>query len=181
MRALSVALVLACAVAAMRPSAQDAGSRTVIVVETTKGTFAFETYSDDAPKTVAHIVGLVKRGFYDGQRFHRAAPGFLIQFGDPRSRDPKLQDEWGKGDAASSGKPIGAAEISKKRPHTRGAVGVASPTGHPTLGDSQIYITLADRPELNGHHAVFGHLISGDEVPERIQVGDVITRMYVRE
>ena len=59
----------------------------VIVVETTKGAFEFETYPNDAPKTVAHIVDLVKRGFYDGQRVHRAIPGFVIQWGDPQSRD----------------------------------------------------------------------------------------------
>jgi peptidylprolyl isomerase len=53
--------------------------------------------------------------------------------------------------------------------------------GNPALADSQIYVTLADRPDLNGHYTVFGHIISGDDVPERIQVGDVIRRMYVKE
>jgi hypothetical protein len=61
------------------------GAGPVIVVETVKGTFAFETYPDDAPKTVEHVVRLVKRGFYNGQRIHRAVPGFLIQFGDPQT------------------------------------------------------------------------------------------------
>ena len=59
---------------------QSAGP--IIVVETTKGTFEFETYPADAPKTVAHVVELVKRGFYDGQRVHRALPGFLVQWGE---------------------------------------------------------------------------------------------------
>ena len=59
----------------------------MIVVETTKGTFEFETYPAEAPKTVAHIVALVRRGFYNGQRVHRAVPGFVVQWGDPRSRD----------------------------------------------------------------------------------------------
>ena len=97
----------------------------VIVVDTTKGTFEVETYPDEAPKTVAHIVDLVKRGFYDGQRVHRALPGFVVQWGDPRSRDLGSEPDWGRGAAASSGKPIGVAEISKKRLHTKGAVGVA--------------------------------------------------------
>ncbi|PYQ71976.1 MAG: hypothetical protein DMG01_24835, partial [Acidobacteria bacterium] len=57
----------------------------IIVVETTKGTFAFETYDSEAPKTVAHVVDLVPDGFYDGQRIHRAAPRFVVQWGDPRS------------------------------------------------------------------------------------------------
>ena len=68
-------------------AAAQAAAGPVIVVETTKGTFAFETYPREAPKTVAHVVALVRRGFYDGQRVHRAIPGFLVQWGDPRSRD----------------------------------------------------------------------------------------------
>jgi cyclophilin family peptidyl-prolyl cis-trans isomerase len=158
--------------------AQTAGP--VIVVETTRGAFAFETYPDDAPKTVAHIVQLVRKGFYDGQRFHRALPGFVIQWGDPRSRDPEAQADWGRGDQASSGTPIGAPEISRKHLQTKGAVGVAH-YGDPAKGDSQIYVTLADRPDLNGRYAVFGHVVAGADVPERIQRGDLITRMYVRE
>src|SRR5439155_254102 len=98
----------------------------VIVVETTKGTFAFETYPRDAPKTVGHVVALVRRGFYDGQRVHRAIPGFLVQWGDPQSRDPAREADWGRGAAASSGQPIGTAEISR-RLHVVGAVAMAHP------------------------------------------------------
>jgi cyclophilin family peptidyl-prolyl cis-trans isomerase len=152
----------------------------VVVVETTKGTFEVETYPNDAPKSVAHIVNLVKRGFYDGQRVHRVIPGFVIQWGDPQSRDMAKQTDWGRGEAASSGKPIGAAEFRKRRVHLKGAVGLAH-AGNPALADSQIYVTLADRPELNGKYVVFGRVVSGAEVPERIQRGDVITRMYVKE
>ena len=152
----------------------------VIVVETSKGTFSFDTFPDDAPKSVAHVVDLVKRGFYDGQRIHRALPGFVVQWGDPRSRDTAQESDWGRGDAASSGAPIGAVELSKKRRHIRGAVALAHP-GDPTRADSQIYITLADRPELNGRYTVFGRVISGDEVPARLERGDLILRMYLRE
>lgn len=151
----------------------------VIVVETTKGTFEFETYPADAPKTVAHIVALVRRGFYDGQRFHRAVPGFVIQWGDPRSRDLALEADWGRGPAASSGSPIGVSEITKKRLHTAGAVAVAHP-GTPASADSQIYVTLDKRPDLDGWYTVFGHVTAGADVPGRIQRGDVITKMYVR-
>jgi cyclophilin family peptidyl-prolyl cis-trans isomerase len=152
----------------------------VVVVETTRGTFEFETYPNEAPKSVAHIVDLVKHGFYDGQRVHRAVPGFVIQWGDPQSRDLATQARWGRGEAASSGKAIGAAEFAKRRVHTRGAVGLAH-AGAPALADSQIYVTLADRPELNGKYVVLGHVVAGADVPERIQRGDVITRMYVKE
>jgi cyclophilin family peptidyl-prolyl cis-trans isomerase len=172
-------IVIALLVAAADVVAQSPAGP-VIVVDTTKGTFAFETYPADAPKTVAHVIDLVKHGFYDGQRIHRALPGFLVQWGDPRSRDLTHQADWGRGDAASSGHPIGAAEITKKRTNTTGAVGMAH-AGLPSLADSQIYVTLADRPDLNGRYTVFGHLIEGQDVPVRLERGDVITKMYVRE
>jgi peptidylprolyl isomerase len=151
----------------------------VIVVETSNGTFAFETFPNEAPKTVAHIVALVQKGFYDGQRVHRALAGFIVQFGDPQTRDLALRDHWGRGDAASSGSPIGLAEISKRRLHQAGAVGIAH-MGNPARGDSQIYITLAPRRDLDGHYAVFGRVIEGADVPARLQVGDEIRRVYVR-
>jgi len=160
------------------PVAQPLGP--VVVVETSKGTFEFETYPNDAPKTVAHVLDLVRQGFYDGQRVHRASPGFVVQWGDPRSRDPERESDWGRGPEASSGKPLGAAEMPKKRLHTRGAVAMAHP-GIPAQGDSQIYVTLGDRPELNGRYTVFGHVTAGDEVPARLEQGDLIRRMYVRE
>ena len=181
MRIFAVAIgVAAVALALAFPlaRAQTPGAGPVVVVETTKGVFEFETYPNDAPKTVAHILELVRRGFYDGQRIHRALPGFVVQWGDPQSRDVSRQGDWGRGVAASSGTPIGISEMTKKRLHTKGAVGVAH-TGLPALADSQIYVTLADRPDLNGKYTVFGHVISGDEVLERLQVGDVIRRMYL--
>jgi cyclophilin family peptidyl-prolyl cis-trans isomerase len=152
----------------------------IIVVETTKGAFAFETYPADAPVTVAHIIDLVKRGFYDGQRVHRAQPGFVVQWGDPRSRDLAREADWGRGDEASSGTPIGVAEMPKTRKHTAGAVAMAH-MGNPARGDSQIFVTLADHPELNGKYTVFGHIVAGADVAARLERGDVITRMSLRE
>jgi cyclophilin family peptidyl-prolyl cis-trans isomerase len=159
--------------------AQDQGAP-VIVVETSRGTFAFETYPVEAPKTVAHIVDLVKRGFFDGQRFHRAVPGFVVQWGDPQSRDLSKDALWGRGPGAASGSAVGAAEISRKRTHVKGAVALSHP-GNAALGDSQIYVTLEDRVELDGKYAVFGRVISGLEVLETIQRGDVVTRMYLKD
>src|SRR4029078_10446912 len=69
--------------AAPAPAQPTPGSGPVIVIETAKGTTEFETYPDDAPKTVAHVVNLAKRGFYNGMRFHRVVPGFIVQVGDP--------------------------------------------------------------------------------------------------
>jgi peptidyl-prolyl cis-trans isomerase B (cyclophilin B) len=168
-------------VLSVSPAVGQAGaSGPVIVVETTKGAFAIETYPKDAPKTVAHVVALVRRGFYDGQRVHRAIPGFLVQWGDPRSRDVAKEADWGRGPEASSGQPIGVGEISSKRPNVAGAVGMAHP-GNPAQADSQIYGTLAKRADLDGYYAVFGRVISGADVPAKLEHGDVITKMYVRE
>jgi len=152
----------------------------IIVVDTSKGTFEFETYPADAPKTVAHVVALVKRGFYDGQRVHRALPGFLVQWGDPRSRDTAREDDWGRGPEASSGTAIGVPEISRKHLHLHGAVAMAHP-GVPGEADSQIYVTLADRRDLDGKYTVFGQVIAGDEVPASLERGDVIRRVFVKE
>ena len=176
---IKFARTLALALLLFQPAVR-AQTATVIVVETTKGAFAFETYPNEAPKTIAHVVQLVRQGFYDGQRFHRALAGFVIQWGDPRSRDMGKEADWGRGDAASSGAPVGISEITKKRTHMKGAVAMAHP-GDPSKADSQIYVTLTDRPDLDGRYTVFGHVIAGAEVPSRIQRGDLITRMYVRE
>jgi cyclophilin family peptidyl-prolyl cis-trans isomerase len=179
-RRLAVAIVLA--LVALDGAHGDAQLKTnpLIVVETSKGTFAFETFPNEAPKTVAHIVALVRRGFYDGQRVHRALPGFVVQFGDPQTRDPEKRNLWGRGAAASSGTPIGVPEIGKKRRHQAGAVGVAH-MGDPAKADSQIYVTLAPRPDLDAQYAVFGQVVEGEEVPATLQVGDEIIRVYVRE
>ena len=152
----------------------------VIIVDTLRGSFAFETYPEEAPKTVKHILELVARGFYDGQRFHRVLPGFVVQWGDPQSRDLSREAVWGRGAGAGSGRAIGAAEISRKHTHVRGAVAM-SHLGNPALADSQIYVVLDDRPDLNGRYAVFGRVVSGMDVVEKIQRGDVIRKMYVRE
>jgi peptidyl-prolyl cis-trans isomerase B (cyclophilin B) len=158
---------------------QAGGGASVVVVETTKGTFAFATFPNDAPATVEHVLALIRARFYDGQRVHRALPGFVVQFGDPQTRDLDKRELWGRGRAAASGKPVGAAEITRKRTHKKGAVAMAH-MGDPAKADSQIYVTLEDRPDLDGRYAVFGQVIEGDDVPARLQVGDLISRIYVR-
>jgi peptidyl-prolyl cis-trans isomerase B (cyclophilin B) len=153
------------------------GAGPVIVVETEKGTFEFETYPNEAPKTVAHIVDLVNKKFYNGQRVHRVVPGFVIQMGDPATRDMTKQAAWGSG---GSGTPIGAAEITKTRTHaTKGMVAMAH-AGDATRADSQFYVTLAPQPRLDADYAVFGKVISGMDVVEKIQAPDRIIRVTVR-
>lgn len=153
------------------------GAGPVIVVETEKGTFEFETYPNEAPKTVKHILGLVSKKFYNGQRVHRVVPGFVIQLGDPQSRDMTKKDQWGSG---GSGTPIGAAEMTKIRTHVRGAVAMAY-ARDARSADSQFYVTLAPQPSLDGKYAVFGKIISGMDVVQKIAVGDRIVRVTVKE
>ncbi len=173
-------LLAVCAAASVnRAFEQAGGGASIVAVETTKGTFAFATFPNDAPVTVEHVLALVRARFYDGQRVHRALPGFVVQFGDPQTRDLDKRELWGRGRAAASGKPVGAAEITKKRPHKKGAVAMAH-MGEPAKADSQIYVTLEDRPDLDGRYAVVGQVIEGDDVPAMLQVGDLITRVYVR-
>jgi len=163
--------------AAAKPAQTSPGAGPVIVVETEKGTFEFETYPNEAPKTVAHIIGLVNKRFYNGQRVHRVVPGFVIQMGDPATRDMTKQAAWGSG---GSGKPIGAAEISKTRTHVRGAVAMAH-AGDAAKADSQFYVTLAAVPRLDPDYTVFGKIISGMDVVTKIAVTDRIVRVTVRE
>jgi cyclophilin family peptidyl-prolyl cis-trans isomerase len=152
------------------------GAGPVIVLETAQGIIEFETYPEDAPKTVAHIVGLVKNGFYTGLRFHRVEPTFVVQIGDPQTRNMQLEGSWGRG---GSGKPIGVAEITRKRRHVRGAVGVGH-AGDPKTADSQFYIMLSNRPGLDGKYTVFGRVLSGMDVAERLQRADVLKRATVK-
>jgi cyclophilin family peptidyl-prolyl cis-trans isomerase len=162
-------------------SAQEksSGAGPIIVLETVKGTIEFETYPEEAPKTVARILELVKKNFYTGLRFHRAEPKFVVQVGDPQTRNMQLQDWWGR---SGSGKPIGAAEITKKRRHVRGAVAMAYATGaDPRSADSQFYITLRNAPELDAKYTVFGRVISGMGIADRIQRGDVLKKATVKE
>jgi cyclophilin family peptidyl-prolyl cis-trans isomerase len=170
----SAALVWPAAPSAQRPAAP------AISVETTRGAFIIETFPSDAPVTVKHVVALVRDRFYDGLRVHRALPGFVVQFGDPQSRDLNKRMLWGRGAGAGSGKPVGVAEITRKRLHRAGAVGLAH-LGGPARADSQIYIALEARPDLDGRYAVFGQVVSGTEVPALLEVGDVVTKMSVQE
>jgi cyclophilin family peptidyl-prolyl cis-trans isomerase len=174
--AVTLLLLVAFALPAVRAQVKSPGAGPVVVLETVKGTIEFETYPEEAPKTVAHIVDLVKKGFYNGLRFHRADPNFVIQIGDPVSRDMSRIDWWGR---QGSGKPIGLAEITKKRRNGIGAVGMGH-TGVAKDADSQFYITRRVAPELDGKYTVFGKVLTGMDVVGKIQKGDVLKRAYVK-
>lgn len=157
-------------------AATPAPGNPVIVIETVKGTIEIELFAKDAPKSVERIVALVRQNFYRGQRFHRVEPNFLIQVGDPATRDFTKRARWGSG---GSGRPIGVAEIVKTRKHVRGAVGLAH-AGSAKNADSQFYIMRAARPALDGKYAIIGRVISGMDVVDRTALNDMIRKVSVK-
>jgi cyclophilin family peptidyl-prolyl cis-trans isomerase len=177
---LAILLVLA----ALSPGAhaqqpKPAGAATVVVLETAKGTIEVELFVADAPKSTAHLLDLVRQGFYRGQRFHRVTPS-LAQVGDPASRNVQLEGSWGSG---SSGHPIGVAEISKRWTHVRGAVGLAhvgDDARSAQFADSQFYFMKAASPSLDGKYAVVGRVVKGMDVVDKIERTDVLKNVYVK-
>lgn len=172
-------IVVALLSLATMPTAQQPspGAGPTIVLETVKGVIEIETFAEDAPKTVARIVELVKRNFYNGLRFHRVVPNQLVQIGDPVSRDMSRESSWGR---TGSGKTIGVAEISKRRRHVRGAVSMAH-IGDAKLADSQFFIVLSTQPKWDGQYVVFGRVTKGMDVVARLQKADVLRKASVRE
>jgi peptidyl-prolyl cis-trans isomerase B (cyclophilin B) len=173
--ALVVALGALGTGAAHEQKSADAGP--VIVLETVRGTIEFETYPEDAPKTVERVVQLVKKNFYNGLRFHRAEPNFVVQVGDPVSRDMSREAWWGR---AGSGNPIGVSEITKKRRHLPGSVAMAH-SGDPKYADSQFYIVIKPRPGLDGKYVVFGRVVSGMDVVAKLRRADMLKRASMKE
>jgi peptidyl-prolyl cis-trans isomerase B (cyclophilin B) len=175
---IAVVLFASVMVAALHAQDKSPGAGPIVVLETSKGIIEFETYPEEAPKTVARVLGLVKKNFYNGQRFHRAEPNFVVQVGDPVSRDMSRQAEWG---THGSGTPIGVAEITKKRRHIAGAVSMAYAGTNRTGADSQFFITRRPAPELDGKYTVFGKVLKGMDVVNKIQKGDMLKRAYLKD
>lgn len=178
MRHAVVAVIVLSIAGAPAAQTKSPGAGPIIVLETAKGTLEFETYPEEAPKTVARILELVKKNFYNGLRFHRVEPKFLVQIGDPVSRDVSKESWWGR---QGSGKPIGVAEITKKRRHVRGAVAMAYSGNNPAAAESQFYILLEPRPGLDGRYTVFGRVIGGMDVADRLTRGDILKTASVKE
>jgi peptidyl-prolyl cis-trans isomerase B (cyclophilin B) len=134
------------------------------VIETDFGNIKIKFAPDVAPKHVEHFIKLTREGFYNGLGFHRAEPGMLIQGGDPRTRndDPSM---WGMGVPGQETVP---AEFSDK-PFVRGTVGMAR-TNDINSATSQFFISLRDVPMLNGQYTVFGEVVEGIEVVDRISM-----------
>lgn len=174
---MALALVSQAGLAGQTGTGRSPGGGPVIEFDTAKGTFMVETFPNEAPKTVALVLELVKRNYYNGLRVHRYEPGFLVQWGDPQTRDMTKKADWG---TRGSGKPVGVTEVSPKRPHRIGAVGAAW-AKDPKTFDGQIYVVTSVQPQLNARYTVWGQVISGLDVVEKLRVPDVIKRAVVRE
>jgi peptidyl-prolyl cis-trans isomerase B (cyclophilin B) len=130
----------------------------VAVIKTSAGEMVAEFWPDVAPKTVENFVTLAKKGFYDGTAFHRIVKGFMIQGGDPKTKDAALEAEWGTGDP---GYKINAEFNAKK--HEKGVLSMAR-GGDPNSAGCQFFICLDAAPFLDGKYTTFGKLIKGEDV-----------------
>ncbi len=134
----------------------------VAVIKTSEGTLVVEFYPDVAPNHVANFKKLARQGFYDGQCFHRVIKGFMIQGGDPNTKDDAKKDMWGQG---GPGYTINA-EFNAKH-HARGILSMAR-TPNPNSAGSQFFICHADAGFLDNQYTVFGNLIKGFDVLDKI-------------
>ncbi|HOW64174.1 MAG TPA: peptidylprolyl isomerase [Candidatus Paceibacterota bacterium] len=134
----------------------------VAVIKTSAGEMVIEFWPDVAPKTVDNFKKLARKGFYDGTAFHRIFKGFMIQGGDPLTKDPAAEDQYGTG---GPGYTIDAE--FNKRPHVRGVISMAR-SSDPNSAGSQFFICLADAKFLDNSYTAFGRLIKGDDVLGKI-------------
>jgi len=168
-------------VARQQPKQAPAPASPVIVFETAKGTFEIETFESEAPKSVARILELVRKGFYRGQRFHYVEPSF-VQVGDVLSRDVSRESQWGLGGSGPGGmvRPIGVAEITKRK-FERGIVGLGRRQDDPPeRSDCQIFILKTARPFLDGKYAAIGRVSKGMDIVAKIEKADVVKQVTVR-
>ena len=133
-------------------------------IETAKGTIELELAVLDAPQTARNFMALARKGFFNGLQVHRVVPNFVVQDGDPR------------GDGGG-GPGYTIRDELNERPYLRGTVGMAL-AGADT-GGSQFFITHSPQPHLDARYTVFGHVVNGMDVVDRIQQGDVIQRVRV--
>src|SRR4051812_37586902 len=149
------------------PGASDAKPNTdsakeVAVIKTSMGEMVLEFWPEVAPKHVENFKKLAKQGFYDGTAFHRVIKNFMIQGGDPNTKDESKRGQWGQG-----GPGYNVSAEFNDRKHTRGVLSMAR-SRDPNSAGSQFFICLADAPHLNHQYTAFGKLIKGDDVLEKI-------------
>jgi peptidyl-prolyl cis-trans isomerase B (cyclophilin B) len=146
-------------------------------IETNRGTLTAELYDREAPKTVENFEKLANSGFYDGVKFHRVIPGFVVQGGDPLSRDlPAGDPRIGTG---GPGYKIKCETAGNPHRHEAGSLSMAH-AGKDT-GGSQFFIVLDEKStrHLNGVHTVFGKVTGGTDLISKLQKNDVMTKVRV--
>jgi peptidyl-prolyl cis-trans isomerase B (cyclophilin B) len=131
-------------------------------IKTEYGDITVEFYSDEAPKTVENFKKLARSGFYDGLIFHRIVPGFVIQGGDPHTKYTSNKGKWGTGGPGWNVK----AEFNKNT-HSRGILSMAR-SQDPDSAGSQFFIILKDSKFLDGKYTIFGKVISGMDIVDKI-------------
>ncbi len=134
----------------------------VAVIKTTEGDMILEFWPDVAPGHVENFKKLAKQGFYDGTCFHRVIKDFMIQGGDPLTKDPKMEARWGTGDPGYKIK----AEFNDRH-HDRGVISMAR-SQDPNSAGSQFFICHGNPHFLDRQYTAFGKLIKGDDVLETI-------------
>jgi peptidyl-prolyl cis-trans isomerase B (cyclophilin B) len=137
-------------------------TKEVAVIKTTEGEMVIEFWPDVAPKTVENFKTLAKKGFYDGTCFHRVIKDFMIQGGDPLTKDPNMEPRWGTGDPGYKVK----AEFNERH-HDRGVISMAR-SQDPDSAGSQFFICSGNPRFLDRQYTAFGKLIKGDDVLEKI-------------
>ena len=144
-------------------------SNEVAVIKTSEGDMVVQFWNDAAPNTIENFKKLARSGFYDGTIFHRIVKGFMIQGGDPNSKDLGKESSYGEGGPGYKIK----AEFND-RSHEHGVISMAR-SSDPDSAGSQFFICLASVPRLDHQYATFGKLIKGDDVLGKI--GDMpVTR-----
>jgi peptidyl-prolyl cis-trans isomerase B (cyclophilin B) len=142
-------------------------SNEVAVIKTNEGDMVIQFWTDAAPKTVENFKKLARAGFYDGTIFHRIVKNFMIQGGDPISKDPSKEDRYGTGGPGYKIK----AEFNDHS-HERGVISMAREPDPDSAG-SQFFICLAPATRLDHQYTTFGKLIKGDDVLENIGAAEV--------
>ncbi len=153
-----LSLILAVTLSVRTSAADDE----VAVVKTNLGTMVLEFWPDVAPGHVENFKKLAKKGFYDGTAFHRVIKNFMIQGGDPLTKDDANEARWGTGDPGYKIK----AEFNNKK-HVRGVLSMAR-SQDPDSAGSQFFICHGSPGFLDGKYTAFGKLIKGDDVLEKI-------------
>jgi peptidyl-prolyl cis-trans isomerase B (cyclophilin B) len=150
-----------------------------VTFETNKGTFTADLFGDDAPGTVENFRKLVQSGFYDGIVFHRVIPDFVVQGGDPLTKElPLTHPRVGTG---GPGYTIPCETKNNPRKHEVGALSMAH--AGTNTGGSQFFIVLSESNtrHLNGVHTVFGRVTQGIEVVNQLERGDRMERVTIRD